>query len=326
VRLVRAVVLPALAMLAFLGAWWLFEMVLGVARDVSLALAGMILTAVSIGQTVWAGHGGSPSPPRRAASSQTSPVLPAAGWYAPTTPPTIESGPAAPWAGYGDSPTPTGGDGAAGPARQAVPATGRSAPPAPPPPSIAGGWATAPAPARTPAPPRPWTGRRPSTVSAASGLLYSCAVLLLLSAGMSFSSAASVADVVSSADPADQSLRNTALVSLIVGACLVAVFAVSTGVLGVLVGKGSNPARIATWVLSSFMVLCYGCSLANMALSGPYGTSDPELQRRADAAVPAWQTTAGTGVSLVVLGATFAVIILLALPSSNLYFRRSNPA
>jgi hypothetical protein len=169
-----------------------------------------------------------------------------------------------------------------------------------------------------------WTGRRPSTISAASGLLYSSAALYLFSAGIILTSVGSVADAISTIDPADQSLRNTVLVTQILSGSLTASFGITSGVLGVLIGKGKNSARIVTWVFSIVQVLCYGCSLAgSLSLFGSSGASvDPDLQRRLDAAVPAWQDAAGTGVTLILVVAMFAVIILLTLPSSNRYFRR----
>jgi hypothetical protein len=173
---------------------------------------------------------------------------------------------------------------------------------------------------------------RPATVTAASALLYLCAlveVVALVLSVLSFSKVSSVLNQEFAGKPEAQIMSTGLIIGLIIGAVIPALFAIGTAVLGVLVGKGKQPARIVTWVLAGISVLCYGCQLGGKALSsslnGVGGATTPEaevIQRRLEQAVPAWQTAVATATTVIVLLALVAVIILLALPASNDFFRK----
>jgi hypothetical protein len=274
VRLVRVLGLPALAAVAFLGAWWLFESVLGADRGTAQALAGMILAVVSIGQSVWAGY---QAPAPAGQPGTTRPVGP------PSVPP-YHQAPAAIHPSPTPPPIPTG--------------PGLGAPP--------------------PASPESRPQRRPGPLSAACGLLYSNAVLLLASAVILAGSAQSYADDFAAPDVTDQSLHDTGMAVVIVTVVLDVLIAVAMGLLGLFVGRGSDAARIITFVLAGLLILCYGFSLALDAL---ISMSGPDASSQVDDAIPDWQITVSTGTTVILFAAMFAVILLLALPSSNQYFR-----
>lgn len=172
---------------------------------------------------------------------------------------------------------------------------------------------------------------RPGAVTAASALLYLAALSQLASIGLSVMTLGPVRQILDEefADTPDADAVGTAMtVGIIVAIAVSVLFVVGTAVLGLLVGKGKNPARIVTWVLAGIGVLCYGCNLAGTAVSGALTGSingDPEsadIQRRIEDAIPAWQNAASTGLSILMLVALLAVIILLALPASNDFFRK----
>ncbi|GAA4892039.1 hypothetical protein LX16_2078 [Stackebrandtia albiflava] len=93
--------------------------------------------------------------------------------------------------------------------------------------------------------------------------------------------------------------------------------------------RGSNPARITTWVFSGLMLVC---SLLTAGLAGLLSGMGPtdgvdigEATEAGMAVLPSWYG-AFTVVSMVVsIVCYLAVIILLALPASNRFFRKDRP-
>jgi len=171
---------------------------------------------------------------------------------------------------------------------------------------------------------------RPGAVTAASTLLYLCGAIQLASVVVSLLALGPVQDVVREefADrPEAQTVATATTVGIVVGVSISALLAIGVVVLGLLVGRGKNPARIVTWVIAGIGVLCYGCSLAGTAVQGSLAGlgSDPQsadIQQRITDAIPAWQSTITAVASIIVLIALLAVIVLLALPASNDYFRK----
>lgn len=131
-----------------------------------------------------------------------------------------------------------------------------------------------------------------------------------------------------------------ALLNIGVEVAIIAAFAA----LAIFVGRGSQPARIVTWVLSGIFVLCLGCGLAfsfaSMNEASPTATPAPtatsggssntelvrELSRIYQEYTPGWYTPLANTLTVVNTLAMVAVIILLALPAANEYFRREAPA
>jgi hypothetical protein len=107
--------------------------------------------------------------------------------------------------------------------------------------------------------------------------------------------------------------------------------AIALVVLGVFVGRGARVARIVTWVLGGLGVLCCGGGIAIRGLASGMTNSDQtttnaqqiqDAQKQVDAVYPSWYHGVQVTLSLVAIVALLVVIVLLALPVANEYFRR----
>jgi hypothetical protein len=172
---------------------------------------------------------------------------------------------------------------------------------------------------------------RPGTVSAASALLYLAAVIQVVSIAVSLFSLGPIQDVLNSefaGTPEADAVATATRVGIFIGIAVSAVFVIGTIVLGLLIGRGSNAARIVTWVLGGIGVLCYTCGLVGNAASsslanmGGQSEEQADIQRRLEEALPSWQNAANIATSVVLLLCFLLVIILLALPASNDFFRK----
>jgi hypothetical protein len=158
--------------------------------------------------------------------------------------------------------------------------------------------------------PRP----RPVTVTAAVGLMLLQAVLSVVGIAMQFANKdileemqrrqAAKAKQDSPIDP--ETMANFTLIgSGVCGALLVILFVV----LAFLLLRGSNAARITTWVVAGLFLLCSG-------IGAVFTVAIP------DSGAPGWWT-AYQGISAV-LGLLIygAIIVLLALPKSSAFFAK----
>jgi hypothetical protein len=169
--------------------------------------------------------------------------------------------------------------------------------------------------------------KRPGVVTAASSLLYFCAAVLVVTAVLSilqYGKTKEIAEEVFKDTPGAENAGSIVAISLIAGGVFYLLLAVGILVLGLLVRKGKQPARIITWVIAGLGVLCLGCGLASSGLTSSIGSTpeSKELQDRLAADIPAWQTAVSTTLNILSVLALVAVIILLALPASNDYFRK----
>jgi hypothetical protein len=174
--------------------------------------------------------------------------------------------------------------------------------------------------------------QRPGTVTVASVLLYVAAAIQLASIAVGLLTIGKMQDVIAGDLPGTpdevEAVRTAATIGVVVAIVVSAIFAIGMAVLGVLVGKGKNPARIVTWVIAGIGALCYTCSVASSALTsslssvGGNNADSAEIQRRIMEAVPSWQRALSTTTNVVLLLIFVAVIILLALPASNDFFRK----
>jgi hypothetical protein len=123
------------------------------------------------------------------------------------------------------------------------------------------------------------------------------------------------------------------VISSIIGAVVLGVITIALAVLAMFVGRGSQPARITTWVLSGVLVLCQGCGLIATAAAPALvnsmagsGNADSEVLAEQTRIItentPAWLTAAATVIAVLSVIALIAVIILLAVPAANEYFRK----
>ena len=172
---------------------------------------------------------------------------------------------------------------------------------------------------------------RPTTVTAASALLYAAAAIQVISIVLSFFAFGPIQEVINEqfADTPEAGAVATGMrVGIIFGIAINALFAAGTVVCAVLDSRGKNPARIVTWVLGGIAVLCYACNLVGTALSSSLtnmgGTSpeQTEIQNRIEDALPAWQNSVDLITSILLILAFGGAMILLALPASNAFFRK----
>ncbi|WP_213012928.1 hypothetical protein [Paractinoplanes toevensis] len=174
-------------------------------------------------------------------------------------------------------------------------------------------------------------------MSAATYLLYAVAALEIINAILTFATLGPVTDAISDvyADTTLSDSADTIITAFYAGGAVVnlllgALFAV----LGAFDSRGKNWARILTWVFGGIALCCVGAGLGSSSISGSLETSadtaggptPEEVQRRLDEALPSWFTPVGTTITVIVLIALLAVIILLALPKSNEFFRKQPAA
>lgn len=141
-----------------------------------------------------------------------------------------------------------------------------------------------------------------------------------------------VADV--PADQADAMVSLTVVFSIIM-VVAVLLFAVTVSIMGIFNLKGKNGTRITTWVLAGLGLLCGVCGsvggAANLATGGSVGTSgsgDGGLNGamlRAAESVPGWYNTVLLLLAILNVVLYLAIIILLAVPVSNDFFRKPKP-
>ena len=177
---------------------------------------------------------------------------------------------------------------------------------------------------------------RPGSVTAAGYLLFLCAALIVIDAVVGFSTASTIQDATRKAYEsagianADQ-LSSAAVVGGVIGGVVYLLLAAGLVVLGVLDLRGKNPARIVTWVLAGIGVLCFCFAAVGSAVSGSImnglpnnstnGVNPADLAKQIQDAEPSWLVPTQTTIAVVNLIALIVVIILLALPASNRYFR-----
>lgn len=180
--------------------------------------------------------------------------------------------------------------------------------------------------------PRP----RPQAVTIAGALLMVVAVLAAINAIVGISLAGRLADAAREAyrsvpEVASQAdtLANIARVSGIGGGLLYLVGAVGLVILALLDLRGRQPARVVTWVLAGLGVLCCGCGTIGNAFQGAFGrmgntgngAAAREAQQKMLDAQPGWYRPVSLTVSIIGVLCLIVVIILLAVPASNAYFK-----
>ncbi len=178
---------------------------------------------------------------------------------------------------------------------------------------------------------------RPGVVSAAVSLLYLLAALEIISLVVQLSQIGTISDVYADAYRGTTVEGSEGLFTAgsVVGAGLGAVFAIGYLLLAVFDGRGKNGARITTWVIAGLAACCgvFGLlgNAASSALTANVDSSDASLpdpqdiQRQLEAALPSWYQPATLTLGVITLLAVIAVIILLALPPSNEFFRKPQP-
>jgi len=173
---------------------------------------------------------------------------------------------------------------------------------------------------------------RPSTVTTAVYLLYVYVVLQVIGAIVALASYASFRDAYTEAFRGT-SVENSAGVLATVTAVGAVGGAVIFGggflVLAILDGKGKNVARIITWVVAGLAVCDAGYGLISTATGGmsigrtsAQGPSPEEMQRILKAHLPSWYLPTTLTLGVIEALILILVIVLLALPASNAFFRK----
>lgn len=169
-------------------------------------------------------------------------------------------------------------------------------------------------------------------VTVAVWLLFAVAALQLISVVLDLSQAGTIADATEAAyrGTGDEEARRTGvIIGTVAGAVIGAVLAIAYIVLAFFNNRGKNPARITTWVLAGLGVCCgtigviAGAASSSFNFGGSDDGPDPaDVQRQVNDALPSWYNPIAITLGVLVLLALLAVIILLALPPANEFFRK----
>lgn len=179
------------------------------------------------------------------------------------------------------------------------------------------------------------TKQPPTPVRVAVMLLWAVVILRLVAIGLSFVPTPELDQAIEDLygdNPPPGAAVGTALgvgFSIVIGVVLSGAFAV----LAIFLRKGSQAARITTWVFGGIVTLCMTCGviaslIAPSLLSSMTNAADPEAQRAAEEAqliyenTPTWLTVSSTAVEVLMVLALLVALILLAVPSANAYFRK----
>jgi hypothetical protein len=179
---------------------------------------------------------------------------------------------------------------------------------------------------------------RPTVVGAAVALLYAIAGLLLVNAiigAINNGNMKAAMDEVYSGMEGGDTAATVVSASLWVSVVLNVLLAVGFVILAIFDGQGKQGARVTTWVFAGIGALCCGCgSLANgltnnlnsmVDSQGSNAANAPttaEVQAAMDAHVPSWYTPVSSTIAILLALACIAVIVLLALPAANPFFRK----
>jgi len=182
--------------------------------------------------------------------------------------------------------------------------------------------------------PEPERASPPGTVRISSYLLYATAALTLVSMIVSLTTIGTVRQVYQdlyAGEPMADTI-DTVTVASIVGAGIASLLmGVGLVVLAFLNLRGKNVARIVTWVLGGFFVVCCG-GLSLLGLAGSSmtdfgntstagGPSPEELQQRLNDALPGWYNSVNVLLTVLTYLFVLVALILLALPASNEWFK-----
>ncbi|HLU32502.1 MAG TPA: hypothetical protein VKZ74_00560 [Natronosporangium sp.] len=172
---------------------------------------------------------------------------------------------------------------------------------------------------------------RPMVVTASSWLLWLTAVLFILPALVSLAYIGTYSDVYQQAY-AGTDAEGTEAVSVGIAAAssvFFILFGVGFALLGYFNSRGRNGSRITTWVLGGLALCCSGVGLVLSGLASGMegmqaeGAPDPaEVERMLSDALPGWFGPLNLVASIVGTLALLAVLVLLALPPANEFFRK----
>jgi hypothetical protein len=187
-----------------------------------------------------------------------------------------------------------------------------------------------------PAPQGPRT--RPTVVTAAVWIQFATAAVLIASAIASLTTVDVVVEATMRALESDPSLSDAGTdmstfedfirIGAYVGVAVYVVFAVFYVVLGLLNNRGNRPGRVLSWVLSGIALFC--CGLGQLIGLGMQGMTtgsgseqyNDEMMQAIEDATPMWAAVLNWVSLFMFIAGSLAVIILLAMPAANEFFRK----
>jgi len=177
---------------------------------------------------------------------------------------------------------------------------------------------------------------RPAPVTVTVYLLYLAALMQLVNGVAALATyqarLAGYTAAYSGTDMADQARQVT--LPVISGGVLAILDAGLWAVLGVLVDRGNRIGRILTWVFGGLALCCSAAGTAagefsegiyNSTADTATGDSAQRVYDSIQAALPDWYTPITTFLAFVGVAGILLVVVLLAFPSSQPYFRPREP-
>jgi len=181
---------------------------------------------------------------------------------------------------------------------------------------------------------------KPGSVTAVVWTQFITAALLVVTGIAMFAVQSAVKDVVLDKVTSDPSFEGSGVTSDDVGTLITITFALVAGVymvfaifyviLGIFNNKGARPARILSWILSGIALACCGIG----GLIGQIGQTaytvngteyQDEMTKAVEDATPGWVNALDWITLLAFIVGSLIIIILLAVPASNAYFRKEEP-
>jgi hypothetical protein len=170
---------------------------------------------------------------------------------------------------------------------------------------------------------------RPGVVTGAVVLLYFIAAAQFLTGALGLLLLDDMRDAYEAAYGSETG-RGPATTAVIIGACFGVLLAAGYSALGYLNGRGSHAARVTTWVILGLSMCCFGggvlfrTSPTEPRISRTLYASRYEITSTISEMMP-WYYLATFGLSALSLLAAILVVVLLALPPANRFFRRLPP-
>ncbi|WP_112133217.1 hypothetical protein [Glycomyces dulcitolivorans] len=182
---------------------------------------------------------------------------------------------------------------------------------------------------------------RPTSVNVAVWTQFLTALLLVVTGIAMFAVQSAVGEVVEDELLNDPSLEGSGITADQISSLMTIIFAATAGVyllfavfyviLGILNNKGNRPGRILSWVLSGIALLCCGLfGLIGQIGSTTYSMNDTEyndqMTQAVEDATPSWVNALDWVTLILFIVGSLVIIILLAVPASNEFFRKEEPA
>ncbi|MEV6599120.1 hypothetical protein AB0M36_20020 [Actinoplanes sp. NPDC051346] len=173
---------------------------------------------------------------------------------------------------------------------------------------------------------------RPTVVTVSSYLLYFSAAVAILGSVVGLATISTVSQVYKElySGSAEEGMEGIVVGAMIGAVVINILIAAGLVILGVFNNRGRRGSRITTWVIGGIFLCCSGFGLLGNAVSGGMnldgaGTSGPsqrEIDQKIEQALPGWYGPVSTTLSVVLVLALLAALILLMLPPAHAYFRK----